>query len=109
MIAVADVAVVRGLSFSVLLEDVSRKLLCVSLLFVSDFFPTNNMVVRVAAEAVFGFSVMGLGSLLILSLLVIIEPSVELNLPSLYIAGFFIACARLKAYTSELSGALKPG
>ena len=72
-------------------------------------FPYTQHGLRVAAEAVFGFSVMGLGSLLILSLLVIIEPSVELNLPSLYIAVFFIACARLKAYTSELSGALKPG
>ena len=94
MIAVADVAVVRGLSFSVLLEDVSRKLLCVSLLFVSDIFPTNNMVVRVAAETVFGFSVVGLGSLLFLSLLVLIEPSVELNLPKLVHCGFFYCLCR---------------
>ena len=90
MIAVADVAVVRGLSFSVLLEDVSRKLLCVSLLFVLDFFPTNNMVVRVAAEAVFGFSVMGLGSLLFLLLLELIEPSAELNLPKLVHCGVIL-------------------
>ena len=48
------------------------------------------MVVRVAAEAVFGFSVMGLGSLLFLLLLELIEPSAELNLPKLVHCGVIL-------------------